>query len=66
MRKEASFFDGKRAWVTCQKNPVSAAIVRRLWRERCEIVLADRSQLDLVRQSEVEAGSVSRSPIWSS
>ena len=33
---------------------VGAAIVRRLWRERCEIVLADRSQLDLVRQSEVE------------
>ena len=55
MYKEASYFDGKRAWVTCQKNPVGAAIVRRLWRERCEIVLADRSQLDLVRQSEVES-----------
>lgn len=44
----------KRIWVSAHDQPLGRSIVRRLWRERCEIVLADASQLNLLRQREVE------------
>lgn len=45
---------GKRVWVAGHRGMVGAALVRRLVRENCEIVVVDRSELDLRRQAEVE------------
>ncbi len=52
-----SSFDltGKRVWVAGHRGMAGAAIVRRLKRENCEIVTADRSELDLLRQADVHA-----------
>jgi GDP-L-fucose synthase len=55
MNRHQGSLGEKRVWVSAHASAVGAAIVRRLWRERCEIVLADPSQLDLRRQDEVEA-----------
>jgi len=46
---------GKRVWVAGHRGMAGAAIVRRLGREHCEIVTADRSELDLLRQADVDA-----------
>lgn len=46
---------GKRVWVAGHKGMVGSAIVRRLEREDCEVVISDRRTVDLRRQSEVEA-----------
>ena len=46
---------GKRVWVAGHRGMVGQALVRRLDREACEIVTADRARLDLRRQAEVEA-----------
>jgi GDP-L-fucose synthase len=45
---------GKRVWVAGHNGMVGSAILRRLERENCTIVTADRSQADLRRQEEVE------------
>ncbi len=47
--------DGKRIWVAGHGGMVGSALVRRLSREPCEILLAERRSLDLTRQSDVEA-----------
>ncbi len=47
--------DGKRIWIAGHKGMVGSALVRRLAREKCEIVVVDREELDLTRQSKVEA-----------
>ncbi|TWA53602.1 GDP-L-fucose synthase [Azospirillum baldaniorum] len=46
--------DGKRVWIAGHRGTVGSAIVRRLERERCEIVTAGRETLDLGRQADVE------------
>jgi GDP-L-fucose synthase len=46
---------GKRVYVAGHGGMVGSAIVRRLQREDCEILIAPRKELDLVRQSDVEA-----------
>jgi GDP-L-fucose synthase len=46
---------GKRIWVAGHHGMVGSALVRRLERERCEILTVDRSALDLRRQRDVEA-----------
>lgn len=46
---------GKRVWVAGHRGMAGGAIVRRLMRENCEIVTADRSELDLLRQADVHA-----------
>ncbi|MBE0533518.1 MAG: GDP-L-fucose synthase [Rhodospirillales bacterium] len=46
---------GKRVWVTGHRGMVGSAVVRRLSRESCDILTADRAALDLRRQAEVEA-----------
>src|SRR5829696_7167647 len=46
---------GKRVWVAGHRGMVGAALVRRLAREDCEIVTADRETVDLRRQHEVHA-----------
>jgi GDP-L-fucose synthase len=45
----------KRVWVAGHRGMVGSALVRRLQRERCEIVTAERAQLDLTRQDQVTA-----------
>lgn len=45
---------GKRVYVAGHRGMVGAALVRRLAEERCQIVTADRSALDLTRQADVE------------
>jgi GDP-L-fucose synthase len=46
---------GKKIWVAGHRGMAGSAIVRRLAREDCEIVTAPRSELDLLRQADVEA-----------
>jgi GDP-L-fucose synthase len=46
---------GKRVWVAGHGGLVGQALVRRLAREDCEVVTAPRVQVDLRRQTEVEA-----------
>lgn len=48
-------FSGKRVYVAGHRGMVGSAIVRRLASEGCEILTASRSEVDLTRQSEVEA-----------
>jgi GDP-L-fucose synthase len=45
---------GRRVWVAGHRGMVGAAIVRRLASENCEILTADRTQVDLMRQDQVE------------
>ena len=49
-----SFLAGKRVWVAGHRGMVGSALVRRLARERCEILTVTRQQCDLRRQAEVE------------
>jgi GDP-L-fucose synthase len=46
---------GKRVWVAGHNGMVGAALVRRLARENCTLLTASRRELDLRRQSDVEA-----------
>jgi GDP-L-fucose synthase len=46
---------GKRIWVAGHKGMVGSAIVRRLAAEDCEVITVDRSEVDLIRQAEVDA-----------
>jgi len=45
----------KRVWVAGHRGLVGQALVRRLAREDCEVVTANRDQVDLRRQADVEA-----------
>jgi GDP-L-fucose synthase len=52
---ESSYsLEGKRVWVAGHRGMVGSALVRRLARENCEIVTADRVDADLTRQDQVE------------
>ncbi len=46
--------EGKRIWVAGHAGMVGSAILRRLARERCEIITIERKTLDLRRQTDVE------------
>lgn len=46
--------EGKRVWVAGHRGMVGGALVRRLAGERCVILTADRNNLDLRRQKDVE------------
>jgi GDP-L-fucose synthase len=46
---------GKRIFVAGHKGMVGSALVRRLAQENCAVIVAGRSEVDLIRQSEVEA-----------
>jgi GDP-L-fucose synthase len=45
---------GKRVWVAGHRGMVGAALVRRLAREGCEVLIAERGDADLRRQTDVE------------
>jgi GDP-L-fucose synthase len=53
---------GKKVWVAGHKGMAGSAIVRRLASEQCEVLTQDRSQLDLLRQSDVEDWIVQAKP----
>ena len=46
--------DGKRIWVAGHRGMVGSAVRRRLASENCEVVTADRGEVDLTRQAQVE------------
>src|SRR5260221_6277775 len=46
---------GKRVWVAGLRGMAGSAIVRRLAGEHCDIIVADRDEVDLRRQADVEA-----------
>src|ERR1700722_10494198 len=46
---------GKRVWVAGHGGMVGSAVARRLAFERCEVITAGRSEVNLTRQAEVEA-----------
>lgn len=46
---------GKRVWVAGHRGMVGSALVRRLASEQCDLLLADRAELDVIRQADVEA-----------
>jgi GDP-L-fucose synthase len=45
---------GKRVYVAGHRGMVGAALLRRLQREDCRLLTADREELDLTRQADVE------------
>lgn len=45
----------KRVWVCGHKGMVGSAIVRRLASEGCEVLVADRSEADLISPAAVDA-----------
>jgi GDP-L-fucose synthase len=53
---------GKRVFVAGHKGMVGSAIARRLASEACDILTADRAELDLIRQSDTERWLVSHRP----
>ncbi|MCW5680129.1 MAG: GDP-L-fucose synthase [Xanthobacteraceae bacterium] len=53
---------GKRVWVAGHKGMVGSAIVRRLEREDCEVIVSERTQVDLRRQEQVERFVKERRP----
>ncbi len=46
--------EGKRVWIAGHRGMVGAALLRRLARENCRLLTAERDELDLTRQAEVE------------
>lgn len=55
MTTDTSFsLEGKRVWVAGHRGMAGSAIVRRLERERCDILTVGRESVDLCRQAEVE------------
>ncbi len=55
MHRIAYPYSNKRIWVAGHRGMVGAAIVRRLAREGCEVLTVGRDEVDLTRQSAVEA-----------
>ena len=52
----------KRIWVAGQTGMVGTAIVRRLARENCDIISADRATLNLLKQEETQAWVLKNKP----
>ena len=53
---------GKRVWIAGHRGMVGSAVVRRLAREACTVLTADRALLDLTRQANVEAWMADHKP----
>ena len=53
---------GKRIWVAGHTGMVGSAVCRRLKTEDCEILTVPRAELDLLRQSDVEAWCAQEKP----
>jgi len=60
---EPSFhLSGKSVWVAGHRGMVGSALCRRLETAGCRIIVADRSELDLTRQADVEAWMEANKP----
>lgn len=53
---------GRKVWVAGHRGMVGSALVRRLGNEECEIITTSRDEVDLRRQSDVDAFFESRRP----
>jgi GDP-L-fucose synthase len=53
---------GKRVWVAGHRGMVGAALVRRLTKESCKLLTADRGTLDLTKQDAVERWTADAQP----
>ena len=53
---------GKRVWVAGHNGMVGSAIVRRLARESCDVLIADRNEVDLKRQDQTHAWIMDNKP----
>lgn len=53
---------GRRVWVAGHRGMVGSALVRRLATENCIVISAARSELDLVRQADVETWMAANRP----
>lgn len=63
MTTETGFaLKGKRVWVAGHGGMVGAALTRRLAAEDCEVIIADRSALDLRDQAQTRAWVMARKP----
>src|SRR5688572_26034013 len=63
MPSEALFhLEGKRVWVAGHRGMVGSALVRRLAREHCEVLTADRQSVDLKRQADTESWIAEQRP----
>lgn len=54
--------EGKRVWVAGHKGMVGSAIVRRLERENCEVLVADRQAVDLKDQAQTRSWILDQKP----
>ena len=54
--------EGKRVWVAGHKGMVGSAIVRRLEREKCEVLTVDRKEVDLKDQAQTRAWILDQKP----
>jgi GDP-L-fucose synthase len=54
--------NGKRVWVAGHRGMVGSALVRRLSREGCEIIVVDRGTVDLRNQAQTHAWTMSQKP----
>ncbi len=55
MANEVFSMRGKRAWVAGHRGMVGSALVRRLQTEDCKILTVDRTEVDLIQQTETQA-----------
>lgn len=63
MPAEIAFeLSGRRVFVAGHRGMVGSALVRRLDREDCEVIVAGRDDMDLTRQAEVERWIADRRP----
>jgi len=53
---------GKKVWVAGHRGMVGSAVLRRLAREDCEVITAERAALDLTRQAAVESWMAAQRP----
>tara|TARA_R110000868_G_scaffold128417_2_gene336496 strand:- start:20701 stop:21657 length:957 start_codon:yes stop_codon:yes gene_type:complete len=54
--------EGKRVWVAGHRGMVGSAIVRRLERENCEVLIADRKDVDLKDQAQTREWIAEQKP----
>ncbi len=62
MSEQIFSLEGKTVWVAGHRGMVGSALVRRLEREKCSVLEADREDADLVRQEEVETWMTANKP----
>jgi GDP-L-fucose synthase len=61
-KDQAYSLSGKRIWVAGHTGMVGSAIVRRLKRESCDVLIAGRAEVDLTRQDQVERWMADNKP----